>query len=52
LAHFGWGLLIVMAEKRKALLFSLVSYCDYRERVFMFDYDTKEKELQNTWQFD
>jgi hypothetical protein len=26
------------------LLFSGVSYCDNRERVFMFDYDTKEKE--------
>jgi hypothetical protein len=26
------------------LLFSGVSYCDNRERVVMFDYDTKEKE--------
>jgi hypothetical protein len=52
LAHFDWGLLIVMAEKRKALLFSWVSYCDNRERFFMFDYDKKEKEHQNTRQFD
>jgi hypothetical protein len=44
------------AEKVKAteisfhwLLFSGVSYCDYRERFFMFDYDTKEEEHQNTW---
>jgi hypothetical protein len=29
-----------------------VSYCDNRERVFMFDYDTKEKEHQNTRQSD
>jgi hypothetical protein len=28
------------------LLFSGVSYCDNRECVFMFDYDTKEKEHQ------
>jgi hypothetical protein len=32
--------------------FSGVSYCDNRERVFMFDYDTKEKEHQNTRQSD
>jgi hypothetical protein len=29
-----------------------VLYCDNRERVFMFDYDTKEKEHQNTRQSD
>jgi hypothetical protein len=34
------------------LLFSGVSDCDNRERVFMFDYDTKKKEHQNTQQFD
>jgi hypothetical protein len=34
------------------LLFSGVSYCDNRERVFMFYYDTKEKEHQNTQQSD
>jgi hypothetical protein len=28
--------------------FSGISYCDNRERVFIFDYDTKEKEHQNT----
>jgi hypothetical protein len=49
----------VTAEKGKAaknliqmlvhwLLFSGVSYSSNRERVFMFDYDTKEKEHQNT----
>jgi hypothetical protein len=32
--------------------FSGVSYYDIRERVFMFDYDTKEKERQHTRQFD
>jgi hypothetical protein len=50
-----WGLLIVTAEKAKAIeisysdarslvAFSGVSYCDNRGRDFMFDYDTKEKE--------
>jgi hypothetical protein len=34
------------------LLFSGVSYFDNRERVYMFDYDKKEKEHQNTWQSD
>jgi hypothetical protein len=34
------------------LLFPGISYCDNRERVFMFDYDTKEKEHQNTRQSD
>jgi hypothetical protein len=29
-----------------------VSYCDIRERDFIFDYDTKEKEHQNTRQSD
>jgi hypothetical protein len=28
------------------LLFSGISYFDNRGRVFMFDYDTKEKERQ------
>jgi hypothetical protein len=51
-----------MAEKGKEteipysdahrLLFSEVSYCDNRECLFMFDYDTKEKENQNTRQSD
>jgi hypothetical protein len=54
LAHVCWGLLVVTAEKEKAteISFSGVSYCDNRERVFMFDYDTKEKERQNTRQSD
>jgi hypothetical protein len=63
LAHFCWGLLIVMGEKGKRqkchiqmlvhwLLLPGVSYCDNRKRVFMFDYDTKEKEHQNTRQSD
>jgi hypothetical protein len=33
-------------------IFSGVSYYDNRERAVMFDYDTKEKEHQNTWQSD
>jgi hypothetical protein len=64
LAHFCWGLFIVTAEKRKAIevsysdarslvtSFSGVSYYDNRERDFMFDYDTKEKEHQTTLQSD
>jgi hypothetical protein len=32
--------------------FSEVTYCDNRERIFMFDYDTKEEEYQNTRQSD
>jgi hypothetical protein len=28
----------------------VVLYCGDRERVFIFSYDTKEKEYQNTWQ--
>jgi hypothetical protein len=34
------------------LLLSGVSYYDNRERVFMFDFDTKEKEHQHTLQSD
>jgi hypothetical protein len=34
------------------LLFSGVSYRDKRGRLFMFDYDTKEEEHQNTRQSD
>jgi hypothetical protein len=34
------------------LLFCGVSYCGIWERGFMFDYDTKEKEHQNTRQSD
>jgi hypothetical protein len=63
LAHFCWGLHILTAEKGKAtemsysdvcslVHFAGVSYCDDRERAFMFDYDTKEKEHQNTRQSD
>jgi hypothetical protein len=61
LAIFARGLLITTTRKGKAnakkyhiqmlvhwLLFSGVSYCDNRGRVFMIDYDTKEKEHQNT----
>jgi hypothetical protein len=61
IGSFCWGLLIVTADKGKTtgicysdlvhwLLFSGVSYCDNRERVFMFDYYTKEKEHRNTRQ--
>jgi hypothetical protein len=63
LVHFCWGLLIVTAKKRNA---TEIWYSDARllvtfflgfilrnnERVFMFDYDTKEKEHQNTRQSD
>jgi hypothetical protein len=34
------------------LHFCGVSFCGSRERVFMFDYDTEEKEHQNTRQSD
>jgi hypothetical protein len=33
-------------------IFAEVSFCDNRERAFMFDYDTEEKEHQNTRQSD
>jgi hypothetical protein len=62
LAHFCWGLLIVTVEKGKE---TEISYSDagssvtffrgfilWQQRVFMFDYDTKEKEHQNTRQSD
>jgi hypothetical protein len=57
LAHFCRALLIATAEKAiqmlvRWLLFSVVSKCENRERVSMFDYDTKEKEHQNTQQSD
>jgi hypothetical protein len=62
LAQFCWGLLIVTAEKEsdRNIIFRCsfigyfhgVSYCDNRERGFLFDYDTKEKEHQNTRQSD
>jgi hypothetical protein len=62
-ANFCWGLLIVTAENGKAIeisysdarslaTFSGVSYCGNSERVYMFDYDTKEIEHQNTGQSD
>jgi hypothetical protein len=56
LAHFCLGLHIVTADRVKAteisysdvrsFLFAGVSYCDNRERVFMLDYNTNEKEHQ------
>jgi hypothetical protein len=61
---FCLGLHIVTTEKgiAKAILYSDcsfigyflsgVSFCDIRERAYIFDYDTKEKEHQNTWQSD
>jgi hypothetical protein len=64
LAHFCWVLLIVTAEKGKAIEKSYsddrsfvtfilrVSYCDNRELVFMFDFDTKQKRHQSTRQSD
>jgi hypothetical protein len=53
-----FGLLIVTAEKGKAIEISyldarsLVTFHDNRKRVFMFDYDIKEKVHQNTRQSD
>jgi hypothetical protein len=35
---------ISYSDVRLSVTFSGVSSCDNRERVFMFDYDTKEKE--------
>jgi hypothetical protein len=63
IGSFCWGLHIVAAGRVKAteisylyarslVTFSGVSYCDNKERVFMFDYDTKKKEHQNTRQSD
>jgi hypothetical protein len=66
LAHFFWGLLYYCDDRERDsiieisnedvrslwLLFSVMSFCDNRERIFIFYYDTKEKEHQNTWQSD
>jgi hypothetical protein len=41
---------ISYSDARSLVLFSGVSYFDTRERVFISDYDTKEKEHQNTRQ--
>jgi hypothetical protein len=60
---FAWVYLLLRQRKRKAIeishsdarplvTFLRVSFCDNRERVLMFDYDTKEKEHQNTRQSD
>jgi hypothetical protein len=51
-AEKGKATEISYSDARSLVTFSGVSYCDNRERVFMFDYDTKEKEQQNTRQFD
>jgi hypothetical protein len=59
LAHFDGVYLLWRKRKGKRqtyhiqmlvhwLLFTGVSYCVNRESVSMFDYDTKEKEHQNT----
>jgi hypothetical protein len=45
----GTAIDISYSDARSLVTFSGVSYCDIRERVFMFDYETKEKEHQNTW---
>jgi hypothetical protein len=63
LVHFWWGLLVVTTKKRKAteisyqmlvhwLLFSCGFILWHWDCDFMFDYDTKEEEHQNTRQFD
>jgi hypothetical protein len=43
---------ISYSDARSLVTFSRVSYCDNRERVFMFDYDTKEKAHQKNRQSD
>jgi hypothetical protein len=64
LAHICWGLLIMTAEKRKAIDISYSvasSFCSFflgfhivttGNVFFMIDYDKKEKEHQNTRQSD
>jgi hypothetical protein len=58
LAHFFSGLIIMITIEKSYLdahllvTFSEVSYCYDRERVFIFVYDTKEKDHQNTRQSD
>jgi hypothetical protein len=56
LVHFCWGLHIGAAERVKAtdiqMLVHWLLFCDNREHVFKFDYDTKKKEHQNTQQSD
>jgi hypothetical protein len=59
LAHFVWVLLNVTIEKGIPIeisysdvrlldtFFSDVSFCDNREHVFIFAYDTKKKERQH-----
>jgi hypothetical protein len=39
-------------DARSLVSFCGVSYCGIRKRVFVFDYDTKDKEHQNTRQSD
>jgi hypothetical protein len=51
-AEKGKAAEISYSYARSLVTFSGVSYCDNRERVFMFYYDTKEKEHQNTRQSD
>jgi hypothetical protein len=45
-AEKGKAVEILYADARSLVTF----FWGYRERVFMFDYDTKEKEHQNTRQ--
>jgi hypothetical protein len=51
-AKKGKEIEISYSDARSLVILSGVSCCDNRERVFMFDYDTKEKEHQNTRQSD
>jgi hypothetical protein len=48
----GKAIEISYSDARVWLFFSVVSYCDNRERVFKFDYDTKGKKHQNILQSD
>jgi hypothetical protein len=49
-AEKGKAIEILNSDSRPLVSFSGVPYCDNRDRDFTFDYDTKEKEHQNTRQ--
>jgi hypothetical protein len=48
----GRAIEISYSGARSLDTFSGISYCNNGERVFMFDFDTKEREHQNTRQSD
>jgi hypothetical protein len=51
-AEKGKAAEISYSNARSLVIFSGVSYYDNREGAVMFDYNTKEKEHQNTQQSD